>query len=314
MANKDDTPTEPIPVMSTTSGVTPGKPFATPIRVDAAGLSHPGKVRKNNEDHFLVARVGRSLETLITSLPDGDVPTRFDDSGYVMMVADGMGGAAAGEVASRCAIRTFVNIVLDVPDWLLRPGKPQTKELMERATSYYRRIDQTLAEQAESDPQLSGMGTTMTVAYAVGKNLFLAHAGDSRAYLYRHGEVRQLTRDHTHVQTMVEAGVLTREEAATHRLRNVLTNVLGGQDRSVDVEMHRLALADRDRILLCSDGLTEVVHDAEIGGVLERMSSPEVACRALIELALERGAPDNVTVLTARFGAGGSNEPLDTIP
>lgn len=303
MSKKDEIPTEPLPVMSTNTHQSTERPFAPPYGVEAAGLSHRGQVRRDNQDHFLVARVGRSLETLITSLPDGEVPIRFDDSGYVMMVADGMGGAAAGEVASRSAVRTFVNIVLDVPEWLMKPGDGEAEALMERASSYYRRIDQVLAEQAETNPQLSGMGTTMTVAYAVGRDLFLAHAGDSRAYLFRGGAVKQLTRDHTHVQALVDAGTITREEAASHRLRNVLTNVLGGQDRTVDVEMHRLALADQDRLLLCSDGLNEIVEDGEIAEVLEQMESPEAACRDLIELALERGAPDNVTVLTARFAA-----------
>jgi len=310
MARPDDD-TQPIPIVRDEEEHDPRRPFASPVVVDAAGLSHAGRVRPENQDHFLVARVGRSLDVLATSLPDGEVPERFDETGYVMVVADGMGGAAAGELASRLAVTTLVNVVLDVPDWIMKLDDASANELMARAVDYYRQVDRELIDRAAADPALRGMGTTMTVAYSAGADLFVAHVGDSRAYLYRDGRIQQLTRDHTHVQSLVDAGTLEREQAATHRLRHVLTNVLGGRSGLTDVDLHRLHLVDRDRLLLCTDGLTEVVGDAEIAEVLGRMKSPELACRALVDLALDRGGPDNVTALAARFSLEPDGEIAD---
>ena len=162
-------------------------------------------------------------------------------------------------------------------------------------------LDSLLAERARVDPSLRDMGTTMTLAYSIGLDLFLAHAGDSRAYLCRGGTLRQLTRDHTRVQELVEAGFLTREQAATHRLRNVLTNVLGGGTTLLDVDVDRVRLSIGDTVLLCSDGLYDVVQDEEITSVLAGTASAQAACRALVDLALQRGAPDNVTAVVSRY-------------
>jgi serine/threonine protein phosphatase PrpC len=302
MSNFDDD-TEPVPIQQ---AETPHeRPYSPPVRVVAAGLSHKGNVREDNQDHYLVARVGRSLDTLVTSLPEGEVPERFDETGFALMVADGMGGAAAGEVASRVAISTLVNIVLDVPDWIMKLDERVADKLISRAVTYYRKVDTTLADLVKADPELQGMGTTMTVGYSIGRDMFVSHVGDSRAYLFRDNKLKQLTRDHTHVQELVEAGMITREEAATHRLRHVLTNAIGGRDREIDVDVQRVRLQDGDRLLFCSDGLTEVVRDDDIADVLGRSKAPEVVCRSLVDLALERGGPDNVTVVTARFAIDG---------
>ena len=300
---KFDDDTDPVPVQRTDTR--PNRPYAPPVRVDSTGLSHKGNVRPENEDHYLVARVGRSLDTLVTSLPEGEVPERFDETGFAMMVADGMGGAAAGEVASRVAISTLVNVFLDVPDWIMKLNAANAEKLKARAEAYYRKLDSTLADLVKAKPELQGMGTTMTVGYSIGRSMFVSHVGDSRAYLFREGKLEQLTRDHTHVQELVDAGTITREEAATHRLRHVLTNAIGGRNRSIDVEMVRVRLKNGDRMLICTDGLTEVVPDTDIADVLGRSKAPEVVCRSLVDLALERGGPDNITVVAARFAVEG---------
>jgi protein phosphatase len=287
-----------MPILADPPGAPP-RPFSSKLRVDASGLSHAGSVRPNNEDHFLVARMGRSMHTLMSNLPDDDVPARFDESGYVMMVADGMGGAAGGEVASRMAISTLVNIVLDVPDWIMKLDDENARQLMGRAVRYYRKVDSALAARAQAEPELAGMGTTMTVGYSIGTDLFIAHVGDSRVYVFRDKTLQQLTRDHTHVQVMLEAGLIKREDVATHRLRNVLTNALGAGDRDVDVDFHRLGLADGDRLLLCTDGLTEMVPDEQITSILDQGKRPDETCRDLVDRALERGGRDNVTVVVA---------------
>ena len=275
------------------------RPPVTHARVEATGMTHPGRVREDNQDHYLIARLGRSLHTLSTSLPSGEVPRRFDETGTVMMVADGMGGAVGGEIASRTAIQTLVNILLDVPDWILRGDDASAERLVRRAVRFYRALNAEISERARVRPDLSGMGTTMTVAYTIGQALFIAHVGDSRAYVLRDGRLRQLTRDHTHVQRMVDDGTLAPAEAATHRLRHVLTNVIGGGAEGAGVEIHRAELRDGDRLLVCSDGLTEVVRDDDIAEVLRRTDAPEFVCRTLVDLALERGGPDNVTVIAA---------------
>ena len=297
---QDDTQPIPIGRPGGNRGFGAGLPYGASARIEAAGLTHSGRVRRNNEDHFLVARMERAMRTVASSLPQGDVPRRFAETGTVMMVADGMGGAAAGEVASRTAITALVNMILDVPDWIMRSDDASAGRLMKRAARYYRALHEEIRATARSQPALEGMGTTMTVAYAIGRSLFVSHVGDSRAYLLRDGELRQLTRDHTHVQHLVESGVLSRDEAATHRLRHVLTNALGGDAPGGGVDMHRIDLHDRDSLLLCSDGLTAVVRDREIAEVLGRDGPPEFACRTLVDVALEREAPDNVTVVVGR--------------
>ena len=201
---------------------------STAVHIDLAALSDRGKVRPKNEDHFLVVRFHRALQTLLTNLPDGLVPDRTEEGGYGMVVADGMGGMAAGEVASQLAIRTLINLVLATPDWVLKTGKPEIERVMQRMAERYRRVDEALSEEAQADPGLSGMGTTLTLACNIGSDLVLAHVGDSRAYLVRNGELHRLTHDHTLVQELVDRGVVRPEYAATHPFRHVLTRNLGG--------------------------------------------------------------------------------------
>jgi len=282
------------------AGPAPGPP-TTAVRIDVAGLSDKGKVRDENQDHFLVVRAGRYAETVATSLPPGEIPERSEERGLLMMVADGMGGQAAGEVASRTVLVTFIHLILNHPEWALKVDEKSAADIQDRVVARYQALDAALAERMQADPTLKGMGTTLTVAYSLGLDVFIAHAGDSRAYLLHEGSIRQLTRDHTYVQRLVDAGRLSREAAAGHQLRNALTNILGGGERSVEVELHRLRIAAGDRLLLCSDGLTGAMNDEEIAGILGRSDSAEESCRRLVDLALERGAPDNVTAIVARY-------------
>lgn len=304
MSDLDDT--IPPPLRGTALGRTTTTRSEHPsasVRVDSAGLSDRGKVRTDNQDHFYLARLGRFAQTLATSLPAGELPERLEEAGHVAVVADGMGGHAGGEIASRTAIIVFFHLLFDTPDWVLKVDDHSAQKILDRVSDRYRSLDSLLDERARVDPNLRGMGTTMTLAYSIGFDLFLAHAGDSRAYLCRGGSLRQLTRDHTRVQMMVDAGELTREEAATHRLRNVLTNVLGGGVPLTDVDVHRVLLAAGDTVLLCSDGLYDVVKEEEISSTLSGAASASAACRSLVDLALERGAPDNVTAVVSRYEA-----------
>src|SRR5262245_52849086 len=181
----------------------PNASLSSRLQVDLAGLTDRGKVRPNNEDHFLIARAGRFLEHLQTNLPPQEVPVRQEEICYGMLVADGMGGHAAGEVASRLAIRTFVDQVLLTPDWILRTDDAHlVTEVARRAEERTIQASAALTKAALDDPRLTGFGTTLTVAFNVDTDLFLAHVGDSRAYLLRRGRLQQLTHDHTLAQEL----------------------------------------------------------------------------------------------------------------
>ena len=276
-------------------------PLSSRVRVDFGAVSDVGKKRSNNEDSYLVARCGRALESLLTNLPESEMPTEFRETGYGLVVADGMGGAAAGEVASRMAISTLFKIVIDIPDWILQYDEEREKEAMKRADQHLRRVHEALTKRAKSDPELAGMGTTMTLATIMGADGIVAHVGDSRAYLYRDGKLHQLTKDQTQAQLLLDAGVINKDEFSKHQYRHVLLQAIGGKGGLVDVEIQRMRFQDDDRLLLCTDGLTDMVGDAEIAEVLGRKGTSQETCDALLELALDAGGKDNITVVAAHL-------------
>jgi serine/threonine protein phosphatase PrpC len=271
------------------------------VQIDVAALSHTGRIRDQNEDHYLVASGGRHATTLLTNVPAGDVPAEFGETGYLMIVADGMGGHAGGEVASRMAIATLINIILHVPDWILRLDDEHAQRVMDRAVARCRKVHEALQEKARLDPDLRGMGTTMTAAYSLGDDMFITQVGDSRAYLFRDGTLKRLTRDQTQAQMLADSGLISQQDVARHRLRHVLTSALGGSQKDIGVVIERVKLVDSDRVLLCSDGLTEMVDDDGIAAVLAREARSAEACRLLVDAALANGGRDNVTVVLARY-------------
>ena len=284
----------------TTEQLTP--PVSPPrVRITTGALTHQGKVRSNNEDHFLVARLAKSMQICQTSLNKSG-ETRFsDEDGYLMIVADGMGGAAAGERASALAVESVETYALNTLKWFLHLNKADESVLVSELRQALELADQAVVDEAESNSRFYGMGTTLTMAYSVGRDLYIVHAGDSRAYLYREGKLEQITSDHTLVQLLVNGGVLSPEDAKTHARRNIVTNVIGGPSAGVHAEIHKLRLDDGDMIVLCSDGLTEPVSDREIASLLDRSSDPQVAAGRLVDRALENGGPDNVTAIVARY-------------
>jgi PPM family protein phosphatase len=280
----------------------PPEPLSSLVMVDSAGLSHPGLVRTDNEDHFFVARFGRFLEVQQSNLPVDAFPARSEEVGWAMAVADGLGGAAAGQEASRLAVTGLLNLVLHTPDWVLRlDDGVMPKEVLLRASERYIQVNQRLVEQALEIPGLSGFGTTLTCAYSVGHDLFVSHVGDSRAYLLRDGVLRQLSSDHTLVQSLVDQAIIDPKEAATHHLRHVLTRALGDTGADVQAEVIQTKLIDGDAVLLSTDGLTAVVSDDEILQVLAQGDDAAASCRRLLDLALGAGGPDNISVAVARY-------------
>ncbi len=217
----------------------------------------------------------------------------------VFVVADGMGGAQAGEVASKVAVEAF------------EQGLPDTGSAEERLVLRTREANQQIHELSHAERERAGMGTTLTAAYVDGDELAIAHVGDSRAYLFRRGELKRLTRDHTLVGALVEQGKLTEEEAAEHPQRSIITRALG-PEADVEVDTWRYPLRAADVVLLCSDGLTSMVPDERIAEVLAAPSGLEQRADALIDEANAAGGRDNITVVLFRIedtdGDGSADE------
>lgn len=299
MNNVSLTDTEVLPASSSNPPATPT--ISSLVEVDLSGLSDPGKTRANNEDTFFVARFDRTMQTLMTNLPSGEYPETSTETGYGMVVADGMGGHAAGEVASRTAVRVLLDLVLQTPDWIMRLDDQWADAISRRTEQRLQAIQAVLTTEAEEHKSLTGMGTTLTLACSVGTELLVAHVGDSRAYLMRDGQLRKLTHDQTVAQAMVDAGIISPEDAAHHRMRHALTGVLSTGKGKVPVEFGRFQLADGDQVLLCSDGLTEMISEGAIAEVLLQPGTSNQICQTLVDAALQAGGKDNVTVILARY-------------
>jgi len=275
------------------------------VHADIAALTHPG-ARPNNEDAYVVYRLGRFMECLSSNLTHGELPMRYDDSGHLMIVGDGVGGARSGEVASRTALMTLVESILRAPKWALKLDDPmsretEVRELIARSRLYLQQMHASIRARQAQDPRYEGMGTTFTSAYAVGGDLFIMHVGDSRAYTLRAGRLFRVTRDHTLAQEYADQGYMSQAEVDRHPLGHVLTRALGSDVESLESDTHHRDVEDGDRLLLCSDGLTKVASEADIAATLDAHPTSAAACRALIELALARGGPDNITVIVAGY-------------
>lgn len=276
----------------------------TDVNVDLGALSHTGHVRENNEDSYLVLRFGRSLENLLTNLEDDLLEQSYTITGYGMLVADGMGGMAGGEIASRLALSKLVELVVDTSDWVLSLKQQRdVTTVLERMTDRFLQIDSAVRREADHDYTLQGMGTTLTVAAVLGSNLLIGHVGDSRAYLLRGSNLKQLTTDHTLAQALIDAGVADPDDPASRSMRHVLTAAVGSLGQEVDPQVQRFKLERGDQLLLCTDGLTETVADSTIAHVLQEAASVQSACRTLVDLALAGGGNDNITVVGAKFGS-----------
>jgi protein phosphatase len=300
MSTPNTTDTAEIPIQSSFQ-VPPPDRATVRVQVDLAGATHRGLTRPNNEDCYLVGRVERALQVVATNLPPDYGPPRTEEVAYGMLVADGLGGSRAGEVASRLATITFVNLVLHTPDWVMRPGEDVADRVMDRIVKRYRRVGDVLGKWSDADPSLSGMATTMTLACSSGPELFLGHVGDSRAYLLRGGDLIRLTRDHTYAQELADAGRIEQRDVERHQFRHVLTQALGPQGAQVHVDASRLGLQDGDQLLLCTDGLTGMVPEDAIRDLLAAGGTADATCKALIDAALAAGGKDNVTVVLARY-------------
>jgi protein phosphatase len=251
------------------------------VRIDSGGATDVGRVRTNNEDCFRI----------VTAL-------------NLFVLSDGMGGEAHGEIASALAVETVVKHCLDAETnpaaRVLGQTQPGWSANTKRLSTALHLANKNIFKSAEEHADQHGMGATLTAAWIDGAKLSIAHVGDSRAYLLRGGTLLQLTRDHSLVAEQVRRGMLTVAEAEESDMQSVLLRALGAQPEiEVDAEEH--LLFPRDVLILCSDGLTRLVPEPEIAGVLQAETNPTRAAEELISLANERGGPDNITVVVVRI-------------
>ena len=271
------------------------------VIVHVFGRTDVGRTREHNEDAFVVADLSADNATL-----QPEVRTHvIGRKGSMFMVADGMGGAAAGEIASAMAIdivltdlrTSWLTESSESPQDFVRAIKRATKAANEQINSF-----------AGLHAELRGMGTTATIAGVFGDTLYLAQVGDSRAYLVRGGIARQITKDQSLMQKLIEAGELTEEEAARSERRNIILQALGPEP-TIKIDLTHQVVRRGDTLVLCSDGLSGQVTKDEIAQIVTQETDLTVACKRLIDRANENGGPDNITVIVARFDGSGLRGP-----
>jgi serine/threonine protein phosphatase PrpC len=268
------------------------------IHVMSSGLTDRGKVRPSNEDHFLIAELARTLWVRQTSLPQPSTQ-HGRNRGHIFLVADGMGGHQAGEVASALTVASIEAFVLNVLHRFSNLGTGDEHDVIRELKAALRHADQQIFYEISHHPEFTGMGTTLTLAFVTGWKLFVMHAGDSRCYLYRDGTIRQLTHDHTLAAELARNGVISPESVQKHQFRHLVTNILGGDLAGVEVDVQMESLQSGDSILLCSDGLTDMLSVERITTILNAEVHPEGACKRLVSEANGAGGHDNITAIVA---------------
>ena len=280
------------------SGSHTGEPEPGSITVRVVGRTDVGLVREHNEDNYLLA-------DLATGSREPQTFHEISPAGLVLAVCDGMGGAAAGEVASQMAVDTLYEM-------MRRSVPPPDRDALAR--SLVRSVEEAgtrIFESARADRSRRGMGTTATVAALMDRTLFVGQVGDSRAYVLRSNELKQITKDQSLVNQLIEAGQLTEDEAEAFEHSNIILQALGTTE-AVSVDLTFLELRAGDRLLMCSDGLSGLVHGDVIREVLSEIEDLDTCCERLIELAKAGGGHDNVTVILAEFGGAGLAAPQST--
>lgn len=283
------------------------------LTVEIHATSHIGRVRRGNEDNYLILNITRE-KAWTSAQADGEfvIETQnfeVDDSGVVLAVSDGMGGALAGEVASKMAVESVCEKILHEDlDETLTPESLEHHLVAKlyNATLY---ANYLIHQQGRSDPQFQGMGATFTGMGVTPNAVDIIQVGDSRAYLVRSGKIYQVTKDQSLVQQLIDAQQISAEEAETHTLKNVILQALGAQNEIYPVSA-RLAPSKNDVVLLCSDGLSNKVTAASMQRIVtENLEKLEVACAELVTEANENGGEDNITVILAKLTGDNLPEP-----
>ena len=273
------------------------------VVVSVFGRTDVGRTREHNEDAFIVADLSRDVASLLPEVRTHEL----GDRGSLFMVADGMGGAAAGEIASAMAIEV---VLRELESRWIRAEARDPESFANALRAATATTNGEIHEFALKHPEYRGMGTTATIAGLLGDTLYLAQVGDSRAYIVRGGVARQITKDQSLIQKLIEAGELTEEEAATSDRRNIILQALG-PEAHVRVDLTHQQVRRGDVLVLCSDGLSGQVSKEQIAAVVT--AEPELVnvCKTLIDMANEAGGPDNITVIAARFEGSALSDAAD---
>lgn len=269
-------------------------------KIDSFGMTHQGKVRRRNEDQFLIADLNKSLRLHQSSLSIDDNETLFGGSqGQLLMVADGIGGHSGGERASQLAVQAITTYVLNTMPWFFRLDPDSDEEYREELVAALESCQREILAESTAHPEDAGMGTTLTMGYLIWPKMYVMHVGDSRCYLHRDAQLNQLTRDHTVRQQLIDAGI-SQDDSFAGLWANTLWNSLGAEnDTSPDV--FRIDLQLGDSLLFCTDGLTKHVSEERIESSLAGTENAETVCRTLIDEANRDGGSDNITLVVARF-------------
>jgi protein phosphatase len=269
-------------------------PSAT-VHVEFGARTRLGPRHLRNGDHHLVVRLARHQDTLMTSLPEQAIPRHFEEFAYGMVIADGLG--PAGEHASRLAVGTLADLAITFGRWNVRVDEPVADEVMGRAEAFFKEVDVVLAEaRGQESPALQ---TAMTAVYTAGTELFFAHVGHSRAYLFRDGGLLPLTHDHT-----LDPGLTFGGRSAEAGPRRLVTRALGRGGAVPRIDIERCGLLDGDAVLLCTNGLTDAVAEQRIADELRHQRTADEHCHTLIDLAMRAEGVDDVTVLLACYRTG----------
>jgi protein phosphatase len=276
------------------------RPFSSVITLEIGGMSVRGRLRPHNTDHYLALRLGRIEETVITSLAAEDLPARFEEYGYALLVADGLGAEGSGARASRLVLSALAFLSIRHGKWNVRADPDTSADIMEQAAFYCRRVSDVLRE-ASRHSQLPSLATSLTAVYITEADLFFAHVGHSKAFLFRDGALLQLTKDHALDQRHLGVVRLDVEEPAKMEFGLVVTETIGGRP-DPDVDIEHVRLSSGDRVLVCTNGLTDGLGVDEIADALTVRRRPQDDCQQLVDLAVSRGSLDDVTVMLADYG------------
>ncbi len=267
--------------------------------MDVYGLTHPGSVRTENQDHFLICSLRKEVVVHYTSLNELDrLPTGAQRLALLMMVADGVGGGAKGEEASRLAVEVVTQYVTRSMRCYYASESADDQEFLQALEAAAHQCHSEVLRHATEEPEHQGMATTLTLWLSSWPRAFLLQVGDSRCYLLRQGELTQITRDQTMAQELIDLGILTRADAAKTRYATTLSSSIGGRQTAPVVS--RVTLDWGNVALLCSDGLTRHVPDEKIRERLRGMTSSRQVCEDLLQDALADGGSDNITIVVRR--------------
>jgi PPM family protein phosphatase len=269
------------------------------LAYEFGAASHTGLRRSDNQDHYLVMRRTRTQQLLLTNLPTEQLPTPSDEA-YGMAVADGMGGCGSGSLASQLAIRSAWELAGRTTSWVMKLGDLNSSDLAERVEAFTYMMQQSFENEFQSNPDFGYSGTTWTSAYFVSAFAVVANIGDSPSFLWRNGIMSRITADHTVEHEFVAAGV---KPEIAGKYGHMLTRCLGHESKNARPDVYHVRLQAGDQILLCTDGLTDMVSDTRIAECVDDGETAQAACDNLISLALDAGGKDNVTAVLARAKA-----------